>query len=85
MTKAEARERREIAKTRLKNYLDREASMLTDGAQSYGTGTRSLTRYQTNLADIRAEIKALQKEIAQLDAIIEARPRHFVGRIIPID
>ena len=42
---------------RLELYLKREAEMLSGGVQSYGIGSRNLSRYNTDLAAIRAAIK----------------------------
>jgi len=39
---------------RLELYLKREAEMLSGGVQSYGIGSRNLSRYNTDLAAIRA-------------------------------
>lgn len=48
---AEKRERRTL-------YLEREKVMLTGGVQSYGIGSRNLARYNTDLSQIRAELKS---------------------------
>lgn len=58
-------------KARLALYIKREEVMLTGGVQSYGIGTRNLSRYNTDLAQIRAAIKELKDEIAELEAILE--------------
>ena len=49
---------------RLELYLKREAEMLSGGVQSYGIGSRNLSRYNTDLAAIRAAIKELEDDIA---------------------
>ena len=51
---------------RRKLYLEREKVMLTGGVQSYGIGSR----YNTDLAQIRAAIKELSDEIDELEALI---------------
>lgn len=61
---AEKRERRTL-------YLEREKEMLSGGVQSYGTGSRNLTRYNTDLAQIRSEIDKLGKEIAELETELD--------------
>lgn len=65
MTKKEKIERLE---RRLELYLNREEEMLTGGVQSYGLGTRNVTRYNTELAEIRKQIDALQSQIEELSA-----------------
>ena len=42
---------------RLELYLKREAEMLSGGVQSYGIGSRNLSRYNTDLAAIRAAME----------------------------
>lgn len=70
---------------RLALYLKREAEMLSGGVQSYGIGSRNLSRYNTDLAAIRAAIKELEKEIADLKGEINGRrPRKAVG-VVPRD
>lgn len=70
---------------RLQLYLDREQSMLTDGVQSYGLGTRNLARYQTDLKAIQDMIAKLQEEIEELEgSLCGCRPRKAVG-VVPRD
>jgi archaellum component FlaC len=52
-------------------YLEREKTMLTNGVQSYGTGSRNLTRYNTDLAQIRAAIDKLSNEIAEIETELD--------------
>lgn len=69
-------------KERRQNYLAREKTMLTGGAQSYGIGSRSLTRYTTELSQIRAAIKELDAEIKELEAKLDNQPsRKRVGLV----
>lgn len=73
------------AKTRLDLYLKREAEMLDGGVQSYGIGTRNVTRYNTDLSQIRAAISQLKKEIAYLEGQLGGqKPRKAVG-VVPRD
>lgn len=70
---------------RLALYLKREAEMLDGGVQSYGIGSRNLARYNTDLSAIRAAIKELEDEIAELEGVLEGRrPRKAVG-VVPRD
>lgn len=61
----------EEKKERRKLYLERERVMLTGGVQSYGIGSRNLTRYNTDLASIRAMIKELSDEIEEIESTLE--------------
>lgn len=72
-------------KARLNAYLDREAEMLTGGVQSYGIGSRNLTRYQTDLANVRDAIKELETEIEQLEGQLVGRSRRRALGVIPRD
>lgn len=70
---------------RLELYLKRESEMLSGGVQSYGIGSRNLSRYNTDLAAIRAAIKELEDDIAALEALLNGkRPRKAVG-VVPRD
>mgnify|MGYP001381319087 FL=1 len=73
------------ARERLILYLKRETEMLSGGVQSYGIGSRNLTRYNTDLAAIRDTIKELKQEIAELEAeLAGGKPRRAVG-VVPRD
>jgi hypothetical protein len=73
------------ARSRLTLYLNREAEMLSGGVQSYGIGSRNLTRYNTDLSAIRDTIKQLKQEIAELEAeLAGGKPRRAVG-VVPRD
>ncbi|MGN0014963.1 MAG: hypothetical protein ACI37T_06040 [Candidatus Gastranaerophilaceae bacterium] len=72
-------------KERLELYLSREATMLQGGVQSYGIGSRNLTRYNTDLSAIRAAIKELEAEIKSLEAMQNGTPIRKAVGIIPRD
>lgn len=75
----------EIKEQRLAAYLDREREMLTGGVQSYGVGSRNLTRYNTDLSAIRQAIEELEQEIEELQQLLNGRkPRKAVG-VVPRD
>jgi len=79
--------RKELAQKqeRLEYYLAREREMLTGGAQSYGIGSRNVTRYTTELAEVRRAIAGLETEIRELrGALAGQKPRLAVG-VIPRD
>lgn len=83
MTKTELTQKLADKKARLALYIQREAEMLSGGVQSYGIGSRNLTRYNTDLAAIRAAIKELEDDIAELEALLNGRkPRKAVGVVI---
>lgn len=65
----------EEKKERRKLYIEQEKKILTGGVQSYGIGSRNLTRYNTELAQIRAAIKELTSEIEELEALLDGEPR----------
>lgn len=72
-------------RNRLELYLKREAEMLDGGVQSYGIGSRNLARYNTDLSQIRAAIKQLEDEIANLEGAMNGqKPRKAVG-VVPRD
>ena len=85
MDRAAKQQQLQAKKERLAAYLDREMEMLKGGVQSYGIGSRNLTRYQTDLSNIRAAIKELEAEIALLEGQISGKSvRKSVG-VIPRD
>jgi hypothetical protein len=75
----------EVKKDRLAIYLAREKEMLTGGAQSYGIGSRNLTRYQTDLSNVRAAIKELEADIALLEGQLAGQPVRKAVSVIPRD
>lgn len=81
MTKKEKEAKIKSLNERLQLYKNREKVMLTDGVQSYGVGSRNATRYNTDLAEIRRAISALQEEIDELSGPTR---RKAVG-VIPRD
>lgn len=73
----------EEKKKRREAYLQREMVMLSDGVQSYGVGSRSATRYNTDLAIVRKAIEELEKEIEELEGIKAGKkPRRAFGVVI---
>lgn len=73
MTKQQKEEKIAQLRKRLELYYKREEEMLNGGVQSYGLGTRSATRYQTDLSTIRNAIKELEEEIASLESKSQRR------------
>lgn len=85
MDKARIKEKLEEKKARRSAYLDRETEMLTGGVQSYGIGSRNLTRYQTDLSNIREAIKELDKEIERLENQLSGRASRRAIGVVPRD
>lgn len=75
----------EVKQDRLAIYLAREKEMLTGGVQSYGIGSRNLTRYQTDLSNVRAAIKELEAEIALLEGQLSGRSVRKAVGVVPRD
>ena len=73
----------EIKQRRLDLYYKQEEKMLTDGVQSYGLGSRSLTRYNADLADIRSAIEKLEEEIEELEGLVSGTKSRKVRSVIP--
>ena len=72
----------EEKKERRRLYLERERVMLSGGAQSYGIGSRNLTRFNTDLAQVRAAIDKLSHEIAEIENELEStQVRKRVGLV----
>lgn len=70
---------------RLAIYRKREKEMLEGGVQSYGVGTRSLSRYNTDLSTVRKAIEEIEDEIEEIEDQLEGiKPRRAVG-VIPRD
>ena len=75
----------EIKQDRLAIYLAREKEMLTGGVQSYGIGSRNLSRYQTDLSNIRDAIKELEADIALLEGQLAGRSVRKAVGVVPRD
>ncbi|MEA4919305.1 MAG: hypothetical protein VB078_00055 [Clostridiaceae bacterium] len=79
------RERVTQTEERLTAYRARELEMLNGGVQSYGVGTRNLTRYNTDLAAVRDTIAELENKLDELYAQLgTGSPRKAVA-VVPRD
>lgn len=79
----EIEEKLAILRERLKAYQARELEMLRGGVQSYGIGSRNVARYSIDLGTLRDTIKALEQEIAELEALLcGGNVRKAVGVVI---
>lgn len=80
--------RAELTQTRerLELYLEKEKELLSkSGVQSYTIGSRSLSHYQTALADIRDMIDYLKKKIDELEAELSGSHARRAIAIVPRD
>lgn len=78
-------EKLDKAKTRLNLYYTQEEKMLQNGVQSYGLGQRNLTRYQLDLANIKATIKELENEIDYLERRLCGKSKNRSFSVVPTD
>lgn len=85
MSKESIQQKINEKKQRRAAYLDREMEMLKGGVQSYGIGSRNLTRYQTELSTVRAAIKELDEEIAILEGKLAGKSARKSVGVIPRD
>jgi len=53
--------------------------------QSYGIGTRSVTRFNTGLKDIQDKIAALEKGISELEGKLSGRSPRKAAAVVPRD
>lgn len=70
---------------RLELYYNKEKEILTNGVQAYGLGTRSITRYNADLSNVRAQIKELEKEIEELECALNGVHARKAMAVIPRD
>lgn len=73
------------ARERLEMYYLREKEMLTGGVQSYGVGSRNLTRYNTDLNAIRSAIDELKNELEELEAEEKGNKSRKAFAVLPRD
>lgn len=78
--------RLEDKKKRLGEYRKRESEMLnSEGVQQYAVGSRSLTRFSTDLRAVQDMIAKLEQEIEELEGqLLGIKPRRAVG-VVPRD
>lgn len=70
---------------RLAMYRAAERKILSGEVQSYGIGSRNLSRYQLDLASIRDEIERLEEEIDELNAQLEGCKARKAVAAVPRD
>ena len=59
------------------------SNILHGKAQSYGVGTRNLSRYNVSLAELRAYLAEIEKEIAELEAMLATGSRRYGYEFVP--
>lgn len=59
------------------------SNILKGKAQSYGVGTRNLSRYNVSLGELRAYLTQIEKEIAELEAALAAGSRRYGYEFVP--
>ena len=72
----------ERKQARLEMYYKQEEKILTGGVQAYGVGSRSLTRYNTDLSQVRDTINKLEAEIEELEGLITGNKSRKVKSVI---
>lgn len=60
-------------------------NILTGKAQSYGIGTRNVSRYGMTLSELRAHLTEIEKRIAELEAALATKTggRRFGYEFVP--
>lgn len=72
----------EQTQERLTLYLEQEKKILNGGVQAYGVGSRSLTRYNTDLSAVRAAIDELQSKLDELETLAAGGNRRHAVRVV---
>lgn len=80
------KEKLEKKKERLELYYKREKLMLSArGIQSYGTGSRNIERYNTELSKVQEAIKVLENEIEELETVLEGKSTRKAAAVVICD
>ena len=81
--KVEIRARLEFRKEALKKLREAYITLLDGGVKSYSLENRSLTRF--DLPDLKKAIEDMEKEIDELEALLEDRKPRRAFAVIPRD
>ena len=81
--KVEIRARLEFRKEALKKLREAYIALLDGGVKSYSLENRSLTRF--DLPDLKKAIEDMEKEIDELEALLEDRKPRRAFAVIPQD
>ncbi len=77
--------RKESVEARLEMYRLQEEKMLSDAAQMYTLGSRSIQRYQLSLAQIADMIKQLEDELEGIEDELAGVARRKAVAVIECD
>ena len=59
--------------------------MLSDAAQSYSIGSRSIQRYNTSLSAVQSKIKELEKKLSELKSELAGKGARRAVSVVPRD
>ena len=76
-------EQLEQKRRRLNAYLLKEERLLNSEAQSYSLGTRSKSKFNVTLEELRKAITQLEDEIKELESLLEGKGSRKAVSIIP--
>lgn len=76
-------EQLELKRRRLNAYLLKEERLLNSEAQSYSLGTRSKSKFNVTLEELRKAITQLEDEIKELESLLEGKGSRKAVSIIP--
>ena len=77
--------RKQSVEARLEMYRLQEEKMLSDAAQMYTLGSRSIQRYQLSLSQIADMIKQLEDELEGIEDELEGKKRRLAVGVVPRD
>lgn len=75
----------ERTQNRLELYYSQEEKMLSDAAQSYSIGSRSIQRYNTSLSAVQSKIKELEKKLSELKSELAGKGARRAVSVVPRD
>lgn len=73
----------DLKRRRLAAYLAKEEKLLNSEAQSYSLGTRSKSKYNVTLEELRKAITQLEDEIKELENLLFGKGSRKAVSIIP--
>lgn len=77
--------RKANVEARLEKYRLQEEKMLSDAAQMYTLGSRSIQRYQLSLSQIADMIKQLEEELEGIEDELAGVKRRKAIAVVPCD
>lgn len=77
--------RKDNVQARLEMYRLQEEKMLSDAAQMYTLGSRSIQRYQLSLSQIADMIKQLEDELEGIEDELAGVKRRKAVAVVPCD